>query len=164
MLERSLEHYGAARSIVIDEQGEIIAGHGVVEAAGNVGIEKVKLVEADGNEVVAVVRRGLTTEQKAGLAVADNRASELAEWDLEALTSLDVDLDDFFTPGELKFLEEEGAKSKPLNTQPPPSMVWILLGVNVNAFGKVREALKTLEGKSDIVVKTSRDGNDEENG
>lgn len=48
MLERSLERYGAARSIVVDEDGQIIAGHGVVEAAANVGIEKVRPVEADG--------------------------------------------------------------------------------------------------------------------
>ncbi len=42
MLERSLEQYGSARSIVVDENGQIIAGHGVVEAAANVGIERVR--------------------------------------------------------------------------------------------------------------------------
>src|ERR1035437_7766038 len=80
MIEKSLEKFGAARSIVVDETGRILAGNGLIEAAANIGIERVKTVEADGNEIIAVVRRGLTEEQKLGLAVADNRAAELADW------------------------------------------------------------------------------------
>lgn len=57
MIEQSLQRYGAARSIVIDEHGRIIAGHGVAEAAAGVGIERVRTVEANGNEIIAVVRR-----------------------------------------------------------------------------------------------------------
>jgi ParB-like chromosome segregation protein Spo0J len=34
-LERSLEQYGAARSIVVDEHGNVIAGNGILEAAAN---------------------------------------------------------------------------------------------------------------------------------
>jgi ParB-like chromosome segregation protein Spo0J len=106
MLERSLEQYGAARSIVIDEQGKILAGHGVVEAAANVGIHKVVPVEASGNEIVAVVRRGLTEKQKAELALADNRTAELAEWSPEILKALsaEADLKKFWTEKELTML------------------------------------------------------------
>jgi hypothetical protein len=106
MLERSLEQYGAARSIVVDEKGQIIAGHGVVEAAANVGIENVRMVEANGNEIIAVVRRGLTKKQKAELALADNRVSELAEWDADVLKALsdDADLGKFWTEKELALL------------------------------------------------------------
>ena len=106
MLERSLEQYGAARSIVVDENGKILAGHGVVEAAANVGIEKVVPVEASGNEIIAVVRRGLTEKQKTELALADNRTAELAEWSPEILKSLseDVDLGKFWTEKELALL------------------------------------------------------------
>ena len=106
MLERSLEQYGAARSIVVDENGKILAGHGVVEAAANVGIEKVTSVEASGNEIIAVVRRGLTEKQKAELALADNRTAELAEWSPEILKALsaEVDLEKFWTEKELTLL------------------------------------------------------------
>jgi len=108
MIEQSLEQYGAARSIVIDETGQIIAGHGVLEGAANVGIEKVISVEATGNEIVAVVRRGLTPKQKAELAIADNRASDLSEMDPAMLKSLSdeglADLDKFFFPEELTAL------------------------------------------------------------
>lgn len=157
MLERSLEQYGAARSIVVDEEGQIIAGHGVVEAAANVGIEKVRPVEADGSEIIAVVRRGLTKRQKAELAVADNRAQELGEWDVDALKESDADLEKFFTTGELEALEDHAAKVKELEVKPPPTMVWVLLGIPLDLFGKVQKHLKALEARADMVVKATRD-------
>lgn len=159
MLERSLEQYGAARSIVVDEEGQIIAGHGVVEAAASVGIERVRPVEADGNEIIAVVRRGLTKKQKAELAIADNRTQELSEWDADALKESDADLEKFFTTGELEVLEDHAAKVKELEIKPPPTMVWVLLGIPINSFGKVQKLLKSLEARSEIVVKVSRDEN-----
>jgi ParB-like chromosome segregation protein Spo0J len=152
-----LEQFGAARSIVVDEEGQIIAGHGVVEAAASLGIERVRPVEADGNEIIAVVRRGLSRKQKAELAIADNRTQELSEWDVDALKESDADLEKFFTTGELEALEDHAAKVKELEIKPPPTMVWVLLGININSFGKVQKAVKTLEARSDIVVKVSRD-------
>jgi ParB-like chromosome segregation protein Spo0J len=102
MIEESLRAVGAARSGVIDENGTILAGNGTYEALTNVGIDKVKVVEADGNEWVVVKRSGLTEEQKRKLALADNRASDIAEWDAIALSELDIDLSPFFSEQELK--------------------------------------------------------------
>jgi DNA modification methylase len=85
----SLHEVGAARSIVIDENNVILAGNGVCEAAAEAGIEKVRVVEADGNEIIAVRRRGLTDLQKKRLALFDNRTAELAEWNPEELARLD---------------------------------------------------------------------------
>jgi ParB-like chromosome segregation protein Spo0J len=76
----SLQEVGAARSIVIDENDVVLAGNGVVEGAAEAGITGVRVVEADGNEIIAVRRRGLTEEQKARLALYDNRAGELSKW------------------------------------------------------------------------------------
>ena len=84
----ALHKVGAARSIVIDEDNVILAGNGVFEAAGEAGIERVHVVDADGETIIAVRRSGLTKKQKAELAIADNRAAELAEWDVPALTGL----------------------------------------------------------------------------
>jgi ParB-like chromosome segregation protein Spo0J len=81
----SLHDVGFARSIVIDENNEILAGNGVTEAAVLAGMEKVVEVEADGNTIIAVKRTGLTEEQKQRLKYFDNRAGELAEWDAETL-------------------------------------------------------------------------------
>jgi ParB-like chromosome segregation protein Spo0J len=102
-LARSLEQFGAARSIVIDEDGRVLAGNGTVEAAAQVGIDRVQVVDVDGDTIVAVRRTGLSEEQKVQLAIADNRTSELAEWDEGVLEELarEVDLSDWFRADEL---------------------------------------------------------------
>lgn len=87
MLVDALQQVGAARSIVIDETGEILAGNGVVEAAAEAGLTRVQVVEADGQTVIAVRRTGLTDEQKRALAIYDNRVAELAEWDWDRLAA-----------------------------------------------------------------------------
>ena len=81
MIRRSLSEVGAARSIVISSDNEVLAGNGVIEAAAQAGIERVRVVEADGNEIIAVRRTGLTEEQKRKIVYYDNRTAELAEWD-----------------------------------------------------------------------------------
>src|SRR5688572_21145481 len=69
MVVDALQRVGAARSIVIDEHGVVLAGNGVVEAAAEAGIEQVLIVEATGHELIAVRRSGLTAEQKRELAL-----------------------------------------------------------------------------------------------
>lgn len=88
MIEDALNEVGAARSIVIDEDGNILAGNGTVEAAAQAGIERVKVVEASGEEIVAVRRRGLTEKQKRRLALFDNRTAELAEWEIDVVREI----------------------------------------------------------------------------
>jgi ParB family chromosome partitioning protein len=102
-VQASLQKYGAARSIVIDENNQIIAGHGVVEAAALAGIERVQVVDGDGETIIAVRRSGLSKQQKQELGIADNRGAELAEWDADVLTALagEIDLSQFWKPEEL---------------------------------------------------------------
>jgi DNA modification methylase len=110
----ALNEVGAARSIVIDEDNVVLAGNATIEAAGEAGLTKVQVVEADGNTIIAVRRRGLTPEQKARLAIFDNRAAELADgWDTEVLKALaadGVDLSTFWNEDELAALYEADAK------------------------------------------------------
>jgi DNA modification methylase len=81
----ALNEVGAARSIVIDENGIILAGNATIDAAAQAGIERVQVVDADGETIIAVRRTGLTDKQKKRLALFDNRAAELAEWELPVL-------------------------------------------------------------------------------
>lgn len=105
MLTDSIGQVGVGRSGVIDEDGNILVGNGTYEALAELGIEKVKVVKASGNEWVVVQREGLTEEQKVKMALFDNRTAELAEWDIENLGLLDDEyadiFDDIFNPDEL---------------------------------------------------------------
>lgn len=106
LISNSLREVGAARSIVIDEDGVVLAGNATVEAARAAGLTNVQVVDADGSTVIAVRRSGLTPEQKRRLALFDNRAAELAAWDSEVLRSLvdDTDLSGLWSDDDLSAL------------------------------------------------------------
>ncbi len=114
-IEAALREVGAGRSIVVDEAGVILAGNATVTAAMQVGLTRVRVVEADGTELVAVRRTNLTPEQKRRLALFDNRAAELAEWDTEVLASLadELDLSDLWEPDELADILAQAEGSPP---------------------------------------------------
>lgn len=79
-VKASLEAYGAGRSVLADKNGVIIAGNKTVEAARELGLSKIRVVEATGDELIVVQRTDLdleTDEKARGLAYADNRAAEL---------------------------------------------------------------------------------------
>jgi len=109
VIRKSLEQFGAARSIVVDENDVIRAGNGTYEEAGQLGIEKVVTIEVDGNTIVAVKRKGLTEEQWKQYAIADNTASDFSTWDFDILSELtqEVDLSEFFPDDKLNELLEQ---------------------------------------------------------
>lgn len=93
LIKESLQRYGAARSIVIDEENRILAGKGIIDGAKAAGIRRVRIIESEGDEVIAVRRTGLSEEDKVGLALADNRTADLSEWDQEMLHQLSEEHD-----------------------------------------------------------------------
>jgi hypothetical protein len=121
MLVDALHQVGAARSIVIDETNTVLAGNGVMEAAAEAGITKLQIVEADGETVIAVRRRGLSAEQKQRLAIYDNRTAELAEWEPDVLRELQeqgADLSAFFREDELtELLQVIPAENKAIDEE-----------------------------------------------
>jgi ParB-like chromosome segregation protein Spo0J len=104
MIVDALHKVGAGRSIVIDEANVVLAGNATIEAAAEAGITKVQVVDADGETLIAVRRSGLSDQQKRELALYDNRAAELATWNLEQLqedAKAGEDLSSFFSDEEL---------------------------------------------------------------
>ena len=137
LIAESLERYGAARSIVINEDNRILAGNGTIAGAKQAGIKNVRIIETDGTEVIAVKRTGLTEDEKVGLAIADNRTSDLSEWDNDMLQQLseEHDLTPWFEDDELlaEVLEPEQGNTDPddVPEAPPepitkPGDLWIL--------------------------------------
>lgn len=89
-IARSITEYGFTNPVLIDENNEIIAGHGRTAAARLLGMETVPAIRLD----------GLSEVQKKALRIADNQLALNAGWDdemlrfeLEEIQALDFDMD-----------------------------------------------------------------------
>ena len=71
----SIREIGFTNPILIDEHGEIIAGHGRYQAAKLLDLKSVPTIELS----------GLTNAQKVALRIADNKLAENASWDPDLL-------------------------------------------------------------------------------
>ena len=90
LIGKSLKKLGAGRSILIDKDGNVIAGNKTLEGAAAAGIDEVIVVKTTGRQIVAVQRTDLEIGSKKGreMALADNAtgAANLS-WDLDAMTA-----------------------------------------------------------------------------
>lgn len=73
----SIRQCGYVAPIIVDEDGVILAGHTRYKALQKLGRQ----------EVQVVVKEGLSEEQKRKYRLLDNKTSELADWDLDLLSS-----------------------------------------------------------------------------
>jgi len=73
-LANSIREWGWTMPILIDENDQIIAGHGRLYAAKQLMIE----------EVPCVVATGWSDQQKKAYVIADNKIAENSEWDTGA--------------------------------------------------------------------------------
>jgi hypothetical protein len=107
-VKTSLEKYGQQKPIVINEDKKIIAGNCTAVVAKELGWETVDTVTTK-----------LTAEQATAYAIADNRTSELGEWEGDVLKflvesneidldSIGFDVDSFnIATGEMSWDEED---------------------------------------------------------
>jgi DNA modification methylase len=72
----SLQEFGWTNPILIDRDGNVIAGHGRLQAAKMLGLTSVPTITLE----------DLSPEQIRAYVIADNRLAELAGWDPEILT------------------------------------------------------------------------------
>ena len=108
LMEKSFKELGAGRSILVDKDGKIIAGNKSQLAAQAAGIKKVRVIESDGTELIAVKRTDLSIDSAEGrkLALADNLTTQVnLAWDEIQLQSVQDELGAEFD------LEEWGAKN-----------------------------------------------------
>lgn len=116
----SIQEWGWTVPVLVDEEGNIIAGHGRVEAAKKLEIERVPVI----------VARGWTVEQKRAYVLADNKLALNSSWDDATLQSELANLsenflqilsfDDFDTerPEPVKAIKFKfGKKSVPLSAE-----------------------------------------------
>ena len=88
-IARSIRELGFLSPCLIDQELNVIAGHGRILAAKTIGMETVPCVFVE----------GLTEEQRKAYILADNRLTEMGEWDMDlvqqelaALADADFDI------------------------------------------------------------------------
>ena len=81
---RSIRELGFLSPCLIDQELNVIAGHGRIMAAKEIGMTAVPCVFVE----------GLTEEQRKAYILADNRLTELGEWDMERVQQELADLAD----------------------------------------------------------------------
>jgi ParB-like chromosome segregation protein Spo0J len=74
-IARAIEQWGWTVPCLVDEKGGLIAGHGRVLAAKQLGLD----------EVPVVVARGWSAAQKRAYVIADNKLTENGGWDDDLL-------------------------------------------------------------------------------
>lgn len=88
LMDESLRKFGLGRSILLDKNNRIISGNKTTEKAGELGYEKVLVIETDGSTLVAVKRNDIDIDSTVGreLALADNATSKAnLSWDEEMI-------------------------------------------------------------------------------
>ena len=120
LIEKSIRNNGAGRSILIDKNNRIIAGNGVTEIAGQIGLEDVQIVESDGTKIIAVKRTDIDLDSKQGreMALADNATAAVdLEWDADAIADVSAEFDiDVSGWGVDIDLDEEQQQTPTINT------------------------------------------------
>ncbi len=74
-LAKGMVEYGVTTPVLIDEHGQLIAGHCRLAAAKSIGLKRMP----------TITLRGLSPAQVKGYAIFDNKIPELAGWDMEVL-------------------------------------------------------------------------------
>ncbi len=119
-IARSIAAFGFNVPVLIDAEGNVIAGHGRVLAACELGFKEVPTIRLD----------HLSAAQNRAFMIADNRLTEISAWDdqllaeqLQELSILDLEFDleaIGFAVGEIE-LRIEGANEAALQAPSLPS-------------------------------------------
>lgn len=83
LIKKSVDECGFGRSVLLDADDVLIAGNGVQSSIDP--NTKVRIIETDGTELIAVKRIDLHQgdERRKLLAAADNATTDLSEWDTD---------------------------------------------------------------------------------
>ncbi len=119
-IRESIREFGFINPVLLDENLEIIAGHGRVAAARDIGMR----------DVPAIILSHLTDAQKRAYRIADNKLTELGKWSIELLnlefselSNLDLDFNleiTGFETAEIDLILDGDGSSDPKNDLVPP--------------------------------------------
>lgn len=136
-IAKSIEEFGFLSPCLIDTEGNVIAGHGRIMAAAKLGMKAVPCVYIE----------GLTDAQRRAYILADNRLTELGEWDEEIVQQelaklndegFDVELTGFTIDEPDTKLDEKVTEQVNLVETLPESKIYVCA---VSAFGTSSEKI-----------------------
>ena len=159
----SIREFGFKVPVVIDKNGEIIAGHTRYKAA-----KKLKL-----KEIPCIIADDLTEEQIKAFRLADNKVGELAEWDLDMLdigldeiTEIDMEQFGFYMPdmeSEAEAIEDDFDEEPPEEPESKPGDIY-KLGEHVLMCGDstdIKSVEKLMNGEKADMLHTDPPYNDD---
>ena len=155
----SIRAFGFTNPILADPEGNLIAGHGRLRAAREIGLTEVPVIEL----------AGLSETQKRALRLADNKIALNAGWDTEilkleladlSLPEIDIDLGlTGFSPGEIDVIladapdpDDEIIPEVPREPRVEPGDIWQLGEHRVGCGdGRDREFLAAVVGNGERI-------------
>ena len=162
LMERSFKELGAGRSILLDREGNIIAGNKSQEAARKAGIKRVRIVETTGDELVAVKRTDIDIDSAEGrrMALLDNLTTQVnLAWDPSEIEAVSSEIEGF-DPSDYGFdpsqLEVAGMGDETTSQQKDPTNSEL----DVDGFGdKIKMVLElSIEEHAFVQQRLSQDG------
>ena len=129
LLEKSIKEYGFLNPCLIDKDYNVIAGHGRILAAKQMGMDKIPCLFVE----------GLTDAQYKAYVLADNKLTEMGEWDMDLVLSelqdlenmnFDISLTGFDMPDDITdpLEAEEVDLPEEVETRCKPGDLWTLGG------------------------------------
>lgn len=163
-IAEAIKEWGWTNPVLIDEGGKIIAGHGRVMAARQMGLA----------EVPVMVARGWTEAQKRAYVIADNKLYERGGWDAEMLASEVLELSDLGAnidilglsdkelAGIFPEIEDGDAEEKSIDTSDVNDVFWISvsgpLHCQASALSRLVDVMETIPGVQVELGTVRRDG------
>jgi len=161
LLENSLRENGFGRSVVVSNDGVVIAGNGTVNGAAAVGMENTRIIETDGQELIVVKRTDIksNTPEFYKLALADNIvAQKNIVLDIPTVEAIVEEYKGLETWGSIV---TDPPGSKKLADQDKANRVTMLFQLTGTQAEKIKKAVKI--SKDLNAAKMQNAGNDNEN-
>jgi DNA modification methylase len=132
-IARSIERFGFTNPVLVSDEGEIIAGHGRVEAAKLIGWK----------QVPTIALSHLSEAERRAYVLADNKLALNAGWDkeilaieLQALVDLEFDVElTGFSLAEIDLVLDEASEADPDRVEAPEDEVELATGIPVSRQG-----------------------------
>ncbi|MGB3806978.1 MAG: DNA methyltransferase [Erythrobacter sp.] len=132
-IARSIERFGFTNPVLVSDDGEIIAGHGRVEAAKSLGMKCVPTLALS----------HLSNTERRAYILADNKLALNAGWDkevlaieLQALVDLEFDTElTGFSLAEVDLVLDEAGEADPSGTDEPEDVVPLVSGEAITRRG-----------------------------